>query len=54
MYLSSLHTVVELSFFLRPTVSRAVRLSIGLPFGAHDKIFILILSLVKIALLFFL
>jgi hypothetical protein len=29
---------VELSLSLRPTVSRPVRLDIGLPFGAHDQI----------------
>jgi hypothetical protein len=29
---------LELEFILRPTVSRPVRLGIGLPFGAHDQI----------------
>jgi hypothetical protein len=36
---------MELEFFLRPTVSRPVRLGIGPPFGTLDQIFSLLFFL---------
>jgi hypothetical protein len=38
IWLSHWTTYVELEFFLRPTVSRPVRLGIGPPFGILDQI----------------
>jgi hypothetical protein len=43
---------LELEFALRPTVSRPVRLGIGLPFGANDQILSFFFRL-TITLLFF-
>jgi hypothetical protein len=44
------HSSVELEFFLRPTVSRPVRLGIGPPFGTLDQILSCFCFLMTIAL----
>jgi hypothetical protein len=44
----------SLEFVLRPTVSRPVRLGIGLPFGAHDQILLFFYFCLTIILLLFL